>query len=332
MKTLHMDLKERGYDIILGQSLLADANKYLNLNRKVLIISDDGVPVEFSKVIASLSKESHIVRFKQGEASKNIDTWSMCLKEAADFKMSRKDCVVAVGGGVVGDLAGFVAASYMRGIDFYNIPTTTLSQIDSSIGGKVAVDLFGIKNIVGAFYQPKKVLIDLDTLKTLDKRQVNNGLAEAIKTGLIGDEKLFDLLENKDGRKHLEEIIYRCLCFKKYVVEVDEKETGLRKILNFGHTIGHAIETYSEGDLIHGEAVGIGMLKIIDDKNLKDRLIKVLTKYNLPIDYKYDKDAVYEILTHDKKGSGTSIDVIKVDKVGHALIENTQMNKLKEML
>lgn len=332
MKTLHMDLKEHGYDILLGQGLLSNADKYLNLNRKVLIITDDGVPSEFSEVVASKSKDAKIVTFKQGEASKNVDTWSMCLKEAADFKMSRKDVVVAIGGGVVGDLAGFVAASYMRGVDFYNIPTTTLSQIDSSIGGKVAVDLDGIKNIVGAFYQPKKVLIDLDTLKTLDIRQVNNGLAEAIKTGLIGDPSLFELLEKYDGRKHIEEVIYRCLCFKKYVVEVDEKETGLRKILNYGHTIGHAIETCSNGELIHGEAVGIGMLKIIDDKNLKDRVLRVLTKYALPIDFEYDKNEVFEILTHDKKGNGDSIDVIYVNEIGKAQIQNKKMNELKELL
>lgn len=332
MKTLHMDLKEHGYDILLGQGLLSNADKYLNLNRKVLIITDDGVPSEFSEVVASKSKDAKIVTFKQGEASKNVDTWSMCLKEAADFKMSRKDVVVAIGGGVVGDLAGFVAASYMRGVDFYNIPTTTLSQIDSSIGGKVAVDLDGIKNIVGAFYQPKKVLIDLDTLKTLDIRQVNNGLAEAIKTGLIGDPSLFELLEKYDGRKHIEEVIYRCLCFKKYVVEVDEKETGLRKILNYGHTIGHAIETCSNGELIHGEAVGIGMLKIIDDKNLKDRVLIVLTKYALPIDFEYDKNEVFEILTHDKKGNGDSIDVIYVNEIGKAQIQNKKMNELKELL
>lgn len=332
MKTLHMDLKEHGYDILLGQGLLSNADKYLNLNRKVLIITDDGVPSEFSEVVASKSKDAKIVTFKQGEASKNVDTWSMCLKEAADFKMSRKDVVVAIGGGVVGDLAGFVAASYMRGVDFYNIPTTTLSQIDSSIGGKVAVDLDGIKNIVGAFYQPKKVLIDLDTLKTLDIRQVNNGLAEAIKTGLIGDPSLFELLEKYDGRKHIEEVIYRCLCFKKYVVEVDEKETGLRKILNYGHTIGHAIETCGNGELIHGEAVGIGMLKIIDDKYLKDRVLRVLTKYALPIDFEYDKNEVFEILTHDKKGNGDSIDVIYVNEIGKAQIQNKKMNELKELL
>lgn len=332
MKTLHLDLKEKGYDIILGQSLLANVDKYFDLNRKVLIITDDGVPSEYSDIVASRSKEAKIVTFKQGESSKNIDTWSMCLKEAAEFKMSRKDCVVAVGGGVVGDLAGFVASSYMRGVDFYNIPTTTLSQIDSSIGGKVAVDLGGIKNIVGAFYQPKKVLIDLDTLKTLDKRQINNGLAEAIKTGLIGDAKLFELLEKYDGKKFIEEVIYRSLCFKKYVVEVDEKEMGLRKILNFGHTIGHAIETYGKGELIHGEAVGIGMLKITNDEALKDRIVRVLTKYDLPIDYEYDKDEVFEILTHDKKGNGDNIDVILVDKIGQANIKNIKMNKLKELL
>ena len=327
-----MNLKENSYDIILGQSLLAKAGKFLNLDRKVLIITDDGVPEDYARIVAGQSKEARIVTFKNGEASKNIETWSMCLRQAADFKMNRKDVVVAIGGGVVGDLAGFVAATYMRGVDFYNIPTTTLSQIDSSIGGKVAVDLDGLKNTVGSFYQPKRVLIDIDTLKTLPARQFNNGLVEAIKTGLIGDSELYGMFEKYDARKSIEEIIYRSLLFKKKVVEIDEKETGLRKILNYGHTIGHAIETFSNGDLLHGEAVGIGMIKISENKEYKERLIRLLTKYDLPIDYEYDKDAVYEILTHDKKGKGETIDVITLKKIGEAKITTVNTEVLKELL
>ena len=264
MKKLHMNL-EKGYDITIGRGLLDSADSYFDLNRKVLIISDTGVPREYAEKLRSKCKEGHIIVFKQGEASKNIETYKKCIAKAVECYLDRKSAIVAVGGGVVGDLAGFVASSYMRGIDFYNVATTTLSSIDSSIGGKVAIDYEGYKNIVGAFYQPKGVLIDLDTLKTLDARNVHNGLVEAIKTGLIGDKALFEMFENEDVMNNLEEVIYRSLCFKKRVVEEDEKEMGIRKILNFGHTIGHGIESFKKGELLHGECVGLGMLKVIDD-------------------------------------------------------------------
>ena len=329
MRKLHMDFTN-GYDIYIGRDLLKDVDKYFNLNRRVLIISDTGVPKTYLETVSKKCKSSKIVTFEAGEKSKNLDTYRMCLDEAVDFGMDRKDVVVAIGGGVVGDLAGFVAASYMRGVDFYNIATTTLSQIDSSIGGKVAVDHHGYKNIVGAFYQPKGVIIDLDTLKTLDERNVNNGLVEAIKAGLIGDKELFEMFENDDVS--LEEIIYRSLCLKKRVVEEDEKEQGLRKILNFGHTIGHGIETYANGAYIHGECVGMGMLKIIEQEEIRQRLKNVLTKYNLPINCTYDTKKIMEIIKHDKKARGDKIDVVVLDKIGEAKIKSVDYKYLEDVL
>lgn len=331
MKKLHMNLK-KGYDIIVGRKLLKEAGRYFNLDRKVLIISDSGVPREYVEEVRKQCKEGYVCIFKQGEASKNIETYKKCIERAVECSLDRKSAIVAIGGGVVGDLAGFVASSYMRGINFYNIATTTLSQIDSSIGGKVAINYEGYKNIVGAFYQPKGVIIDLDTLKTLDERNMNNGLAEAIKIGLIGDKELFELFENTDAMENLEEVIYRSLCFKKMVVKEDEKEMGLRKILNFGHTIGHGIEKYSNGTYIHGECVGMGMLKIIEQKEIRQRLKNVLAKYNLPTDCTYDTKKLMEIIKHDKKARGDKIDVVVLDKIGKAKIKSVDFKYLEDVL
>ena len=190
---IRMELGKNSYCIELQRGNLEKAGELLNLNRKVMIITDEGVPEIYAKTIASQSKEAYIKVVPCGEGSKSFETTKEILTEMLGHQFSRKDCVVAVGGGVVGDLSGFVASLYMRGIDFYNVPTTVLSQVDSSIGGKTAVNLAGIKNIVGAFYQPKAVLIDPDTLNTLSKRQIVNGLIEAIKMGATNDKELFDL-------------------------------------------------------------------------------------------------------------------------------------------
>jgi len=244
--TIHMNLGEDSYDIIVQRGVLGEADKHLDLNRRVLVVTDSGVPAQYARTVAEQCKEAMILTVEQGEASKSLDMFGKLLSAMLDGEFSRKDCVVAVGGGVVGDLSGFAASAYMRGIDFYNIPTTLLSQIDSSIGGKTAINFGGVKNIVGAFYQPKKVLIDPELLKTLPKRQISSGLAEAVKMALTSDKELFDIFENKDIGSSIDEIIVRSLNIKKNVVEQDEKESGLRKILNFGHTVGHGIES-SEG-------------------------------------------------------------------------------------
>jgi 3-dehydroquinate synthase len=233
-----------------------------------------------------------------------------------EHSFSRKDCVVAVGGGVVGDLAGFAASAYMRGIDFYNIPTTLLSQIDSSIGGKTAINFGGAKNIVGAFYQPKGVLIDPDLLMTLPERQISNGLAEAIKVALTSDKVLFDIFENRDVQSHLDEIIIRALTVKKNVVEQDEREAGLRKILNFGHTVGHGIESGGGmAELYHGECVALGMIPLCGEA-VRPRLIAMLKKCGLYREMTYDWDRIAAAAFHDKKADGGSVTVTTVSEVG----------------
>ena len=227
---IRMELGQNSYNIELQRGNLDKAGELLNLNRKVMVITDAGVPIVYAQKVAKQCKEAYIKVVAQGEGSKSLQTVEEILTEMLEHQFSRKDCVVAVGGGVVGDLAGFVASLYMRGIDFYNIPTTVLSQVDSSIGGKTAVNLAGIKNIIGAFHQPKAVLIDPDTLSTLSDRQIVNGLFEAIKMGATNDSELFDIFKNDNWRDHLDTIIEKALLVKKYVVEQDEKESHLRKI------------------------------------------------------------------------------------------------------
>ena len=311
--TIHMDLGPDSYDILIERGILAKAGQHLNLNRRVLIVTDTGVPEVYAKALAEQCRNSVICTVETGEGSKSLTVFGQLLQTMLEHNFSRKDCVVAVGGGVVGDLSGFASSAYMRGIDFYNIPTTLLSQIDSSIGGKTAINLGGVKNIVGAFYQPKMVLIDPDLLKTLPPRQIANGMAEAIKMSLTSDKELFELFETQDIESSLEEIILRSLSIKKAVVEQDEKEAGLRKILNFGHTVGHGIESTSE--LYHGEAVALGMLPMCSE-TLRPRVVEVLKKSNLYRKLQYDWDRITQAAFHDKKADGGSVTVTLVNEPG----------------
>ena len=314
--TIRMHLGEDSYDILVRQGVLAEAAEHLDLCRRVLVVTDDGVPAEYAKALAEQCRESVIYTVKSGEASKSMETAQKLWQTMLDHGFSRKDCVVAVGGGVVGDLSGFVASAYMRGVDFYNIPTTLLSQIDSSIGGKTAINFGGVKNIVGAFYQPKKVLIDPALLQTLPARQIANGLAEAIKMALTSDKELFALIEKEDVQSNLEQIIIRSLLIKKAVVEQDEKETGLRRILNFGHTIGHGIES-SQGmsELYHGECVALGMLPMCAEA-LRPRVMQVLKKCKLHRQMHYDWEEITRAAFHDKKAHGDQVTVTMVQEPG----------------
>ena len=314
--TIHMNLGEDSYDIVVERGILARAKEHLNLNRRVLVVTDSGVPHEYAEALAAQCGRGIICTVEMGEGSKSLEVFGRLLGTMLDNGFSRKDCVVAVGGGVVGDLSGFAASAYMRGIDFYNIPTTLLSQIDSSIGGKTAVNFGGVKNIVGAFYQPKKVLIDPELLKTLPQRQISNGLAEAVKMALTSDRELFNIFEKQDIEANIEEIIVRSLNIKKNVVEQDEKESGLRKILNFGHTVGHGIESSEDmSELYHGECVALGMIPMCDSA-IRPRVIEVLKKCNLYRIIKYDWDKISEAAFHDKKADGGNVTVTTVSEVG----------------
>lgn len=312
--TIRMNLGSDSYDIIVERGILKSAREYLDLDRRVLIVTDSGVPAEYADAVAAQCKEGTVYTVEQGEGSKSLETFGQLLQVMLDLGFSRRDCVVAVGGGVVGDLSGFAAASYMRGIDFYNIPTTLLSQIDSSIGGKTAVNFCGVKNIVGAFYQPKRVLIDPDLLKTLPKRQISNGLAEAVKMSLTSDGELFSVFEGCDIEKSLDEIIIRSLNVKKSVVEKDEREAGLRKILNFGHTVGHGIES-CEKELYHGECVALGMIPMCSEA-IRPRVVEVLKRCGLYREIEYDWDKITKAAFHDKKADGDTVTVTTVNEIG----------------
>ncbi len=238
----------------------------------------------------------------------------------------------------MGDLGGFCAASYMRGIDFVNCPTTVLSQVDSSIGGKTAIDLGETKNIVGAFWQPKVVLVDFDTLKTLPRRQVVNGLAEALKTGIIGDPQLFALFECEHPEDNIEQIVYRSLKFKKKIVEQDEREGSVRACLNFGHTIGHGIEAVRgvrgrrTTGLYHGECVALGMLPMIEDTALLKRTRAIYRALGLPTRAGANKEKVLAYMQHDKKARGDHITVIKCPGLGCWRADSLPMTELPALL
>ncbi|MBR5459823.1 MAG: 3-dehydroquinate synthase [Clostridia bacterium] len=303
------------YDIVFGRGSLDNAKKHMNLDRRVLIVTDSGVPKEYSEKIASFCKTPVIHTIPQGEASKTLDTFKELLEVLVKSSFTRSDCVVAVGGGVVGDLSGFVASAFMRGIDFYNIPTTFLSQVDSSVGGKTAIDFMGLKNIVGAFYPPKCVIVDPDTLSTLPDRQISNGIAESIKMAATSDKELFEFLETCDinDPSSTDFIIERSLIIKKNVVEEDEKESGLRRVLNFGHTLAHAIESVSEfSELYHGECVALGMLPMCTSE-VRARLINILKKFNLPTSFEANVDSLIKAASHDKKLSGDKITLVYVN-------------------
>lgn len=336
MKKINVNTKQRNYTICLGRGILSGVAEILGSG--IYIITDSGVPslwVDLLKEQLSAICEPFIYIFPQGEANKNMETYGEILAWLADNRATRKSIIIALGGGVTGDMAGFAAATYMRGIEYINIPTTALSQIDSSVGGKTAIDHNRIKNLVGAFHQPSLVIIDPETLSTLDKREISNGLAEAVKAGLIGDGALFEIFEHDDYMDHIEEIIERSLEVKRRVVEADENESSLRKILNFGHTLGHAYESYYGGRYLHGECVAMGMMKMTENEEIKTRLGKVLQRLGLPTgpaDEDLDKDAILSLVLNDKKAGASGVDIIRVREMGRALIEHADRDEIRRII
>lgn len=324
--------KNGEYDIILERGAALRAGEHLSLNAgsRVLIVTDSGVPYSYARdVAAALSARGalpDIITIPEGEASKSLDSYRDLLSRIAAIGYTRSDSVLAVGGGVVGDLAGFAAATYMRGIAFYNIPTTLLSCLDSSVGGKVAVDMDGIKNIVGAFYPPRRVLIDPNLLQTLDRRQLAAGLCEGIKMAATSNAALFEAIEREDvlaSPALILRVIEGGLAVKCAVVESDPEERGVRRVLNFGHTAGHAIESMAGGALLHGECVGLGMLAMSGER-ARVRIHAVLLKYGLPTEPPkdifgtegLDGERLRELLSRDKKAAGDMITTVWVDDIG----------------
>ncbi|MDY6013065.1 3-dehydroquinate synthase [Clostridium sp.] len=344
MRELLVNLGENSYKIEIEKGIIKDIPRRIRKvfnGEKIFIITDKNVDKYYGDIVLdSLKKDGFSVSkfcIEPGEESKSFNTLPEIYEKLLDFKLTRKDLIITLGGGVVGDLGGFVAATFLRGVSFVQIPTSLLAQVDSSVGGKVAVDLPRGKNLVGSFYQPKRVLIDPNVLETLDEKFYKDGMGEVIKYGCIKDRSLFNLLNTLNTRnevmEHIEYIIYTCCNIKREFVERDEKDTGDRMILNFGHTLGHAIEKYfGFSKFTHGEGVSIGMYlitKLCEEKGLvkekySEDIKNILVRYGLPfeVDLK-DKDTIIEAISLDKKNMGSRLKVIIMQEIGNAKIYDT---------
>lgn len=332
---------KRQYKIMIGNGLkehLFEMDEIFGGYRSIVIISDKNVAKLYlsnvKKQIKSLGVSVYTIVIPAGEESKSLAQVEDIYYQLMDMGITRSDAIVALGGGVVGDLAGFCAATFMRGIDFVQIPTSLLAQVDSSVGGKVGVDLGFGKNLVGAFHQPKAVIIDPQFLDTLEDHYLTDGMGEVIKYGCISSAKLFVRLMGfeyqEDLLEDMEEIIAKCVQIKRNVVESDEKEKGLRRVLNFGHTIGHVIESYFEfKEYSHGEAVAIGMYQItkmsvregITTPETLGNLQLILETYGLPYEMpEMDMNRVKEILYSDKKFENDVLNMCIITKIGKAEI------------
>ena len=307
---------------------------------KFLIITDENVFSLYEDRIKSIMKglEYFIFKITPGEKSKSIENFVEINKFLVENNFNRGDAIIAFGGGVVGDLGGYVAASYLRGIGFLAVPTTLLSMIDSSVGGKNGINFMNLKNQVGSFYFPKYVHIDYSFLETLDERNINNGLAEIFKYSVLKDRELFEYLKSADDLDY-EMIIYKSLNIKLDFVRDDERDRGKRQKLNLGHTIGHGIESLSNYQLNHGESIGIGTiymaraaykLGLAEDDFYKD-LIEAFENHNLPISYDFDTDEILEVLRHDKKIKNNKINIIIPTKIGEVMSKKIDFNELREI-
>lgn len=338
-------LKEKSYPIFIEKGLLKKVNEKISCfykGKKIAIITDDHINYYYGtqvKEALTSSYEVTIIEIPHGEKSKNFHQLPLIYKELLAFNLTRSDLIIALGGGVIGDLAGFVAATYLRGIAFVQIPTSLLAQVDSSVGGKVAVDLEEGKNLVGAFYHPKMVLIDPEVLKTLEPCFIDDGMGEVIKYGCIKDKALFDRLNQyqdfNDLYQDIEEIIYTCVDIKREVVENDEKDFGDRLVLNFGHTIGHAIEQHFHYEKYsHGKAVAIGMYqmtRLSEQQSLTvpgtaDQIKDVLEKYHLPVSCDVKMTDLLQAMMLDKKNIHNHLSIICLKHIGKAMIYPTDLH------
>lgn len=350
MKKLLVNLGDNSYNIEIEKDLIKNVgNKIKELfnGNKVFILTDKNVDKYYGDIAKKSLEEAGFEVSKYaiipGEESKSFNSLLPIYNKLLDFKLTRKDLIITLGGGVVGDLGGFIASTFLRGVPFVQIPTSLLSQVDSSVGGKVGVDLERGKNLVGSFYQPKLVLIDPDVLNTLEEKFFKDGMGEVIKYGFIKDFELYKLLNSLNSREEvmedIEHIIYTCCNIKRKIVERDEKDLGERMILNFGHTLGHAIEKkYGFKEFTHGEAVGIGMYlitKLSEKKglvlnNYSENVKEILVRHGLPFNIDLgDKDEIIETISLDKKNMGSVLKVVIMKEIGNAEVYNTTIDFFK---
>lgn len=334
----------KGYDILIEKGLIKDCGKYISAvtrAKKTAVVTDSNVaPLYLEAVEKSLKEQGFEVVsyiFEAGEESKTTKTLVEIVEFLAENELTRDDLVVALGGGVCGDIAGFAAAVYLRGIDFVQIPTTLLAQVDSSVGGKTAVDLPQGKNLCGAFHQPSLVLIDALALDTLSEHYFSDGMGEVIKYGCIKSASLFERLQREGAKDFIEDLIFECVDIKRQVVENDEKEHGERALLNFGHTCGHAIEKlWSFKTVSHGEAVGIGMAMIaqagenagITEKGTCEKICALLEKYNLKTKDTHSAEEIVSAMNADKKRTGAGIKLAVISKIGESYVLPVEAEKI----
>lgn len=331
------------YQVIIGADLLASVGEHLKSlrkNGKAAIVSDSNVfPIYGAFVETSLRKsgfDTCSFILPAGEESKNIGNYTAILNFLAENKLTRSDVLIALGGGVVGDITGFSAATYLRGISYIQIPTSLLAMVDSSVGGKTAIDLPAGKNLVGAFYQPELVLCDVNTLNTLPQETFIDGCAEVIKYGILYDKDLFVHLQSDGLEFDLETVISRCVSLKRDVVAEDEYDTGARQKLNLGHTIGHGVEAFSNFEITHGKAVAIGMMIVtkagnslgICDKNTLKAIRQILTRFGLPVHTTAKADELLQFALSDKKRAGGTINLIIPQAIGDCIIRPTPVDQL----
>ena len=336
METVRVELGENSYKILIGESIFAEVGKFISesdYTKKIFIVTDTNVFPHFAQKLAEfIDAEIGIFKIDAGETSKTLQEAEKIYTTAIELGLDRKSLIIALGGGVVGDLAGFAAATYLRGVPFIQIPTTLLAQVDSSVGGKTAVNHALGKNLIGAFYQPKAVFIDLETLKTLPEREIKSGLGEVVKYGIISDEKFFAYIEDNAEKilngdaEVMAQIVKRSCEIKAEVVGKDEKESDLRRILNFGHTIAHAVEEETGYKKYrHGEAVSIGMsaAAYISEELGKissaevNRLKNLLERLNLATCCEdCDVDKMYAATFRDKKVLSGKINWVLMKKIG----------------
>ena len=329
MKTIEVNLGYKQYSCLIEEGIFNKIYQYVDFAKETVIITDDNV----YKLYLQNFNQAQIISITPGEQSKSLATYEYIINKLINNNYSRNLQIIAIGGGVVGDLAGFIASTYLRGVKYIQVPTTLLSQIDSSIGGKVAINFHDVKNVLGTFYHPDLVLIDPLFLQTLPKRHFNNGISELIKYALIKDDDLFEKLYNLESL-NLSEIIYRALMIKKELVEADERVQNVRHLLNFGHTIGHAIESYYNFEkYLHGEAVAIGMAMITKHQSFYKEITNLLQKYNLPIYDDINKEDLFRFIKNDKKKTNlTNIKVVLLECIGKAYLKEIPIDDLIKFL
>lgn len=335
----------RTYDVVVGRDLLKDTGacvRRLSKAQTAVLVSDDQVHALYGQTVAdSLAKEGIRVLpyvFSHGEEAKSAQTLFSLLEFMAEHGVTRTDLILALGGGVTGDLAGFAASIYLRGMSFIQLPTSLLAAVDSSVGGKTAINLEAGKNLAGCFHQPLLVLCDIETLATLPPKEFACGMAEVIKYGVLSDPELFQLLETQDANHHLQQIICRCVAIKRDLVQNDEFDTGSRQLLNLGHTLAHAVEKLSRFSVSHGAAVAIGLAAVarcayasgLTQESISERLERVLSQYGLPVSCDFSTKQLCQVILTDKKRSGQSIHLVIPRQIGDTFLYNMDVDQLEE--